>query len=166
MVEERNVSLKNYIILAVILILSVILVIYFYIWYNEFELSKNHTPIMNEYFNVINYNELEEYLIENKNVILYVSVLDDKTTRSFENKLKNVLDDYSFNNDILYMDLTGIKHNNDLYKSIINRYNLVDLPYLIIFNNGNVVDTYNVVDNNYDVELLVSYLRIKGVLDD
>lgn len=163
---ERNVSLKNYIILAVILIISIVLVTYFYMWYNEFELSKNHSPIMNKYFTVINYNELEEYLIENENVILYVSVLDDKTTRIFENNLNNVLDDYFFNNDVLYMDLTNLKDNNNLYQSIISRYDLVNLPCLVIFNNGNIIDTYNIALKNYDVEFFVSYLRIKGVIDD
>lgn len=166
MKEEKNISLKNYIILAIVLVLSIILVIYFYMWYSEVENSKINAPILDDYFSVINYNELDDYLVENKNVVLYVSVLDDKVTRSFERKLEIALGKYSFNNDMLYMDLTKVKENNNLYKSIINKYNIVDLPCIFIFNNGVIIDSYDVVDNNYDIDLLISYLRIKGVIYD
>lgn len=166
MSEEKSISLKNYITLSIVLIVSIVLVVYFYMWYSEFELNKNSTPILDEYFYVINYNELEDYLIENKNVILYVSTLNNNTTRKFESKLKTFLDDYSFNKDIIYLDLTSIKKNNGLYQSILSKYNLINLPCIVIFNNGNIIDSYSVVDNNYEVDLLISYLRIKGVLDD
>jgi len=166
MIEEKSISLKNYFILAIVLIISIVLVIYFYMWYNEFELNRKNTPILDEFFYIINYNELEDYLIENKNVILYVSTLDDKFIRKFENKLRTVLDDYSFNKNILYMDLTSLKSGNGLYQSILNKYSLINLPCVVVFNNGNIIDSYSVVDNNYDIELLISYLRIKGVLDD
>ena len=36
MEKERNIPLKNYIILGVVLILSVIVVIYFYMWNNAY----------------------------------------------------------------------------------------------------------------------------------
>ena len=38
---------------------------------------------------VINYNELENYVVENPNTVVYVSILEDEDIREFEKKLKN-----------------------------------------------------------------------------
>ena len=70
MEKEKNIPFKNYILLAVILIISAILIIYFYMWYSAYENNKLTTPIMDKYMQVINYNELDNYLIENKNCII------------------------------------------------------------------------------------------------
>ena len=49
MKEEKNIPFRNYIILSIILILSIVLVIYFYMWYSTFENNKLNTPIMDKY---------------------------------------------------------------------------------------------------------------------
>ena len=58
--------------------------------YNE---NKLYTSIMNKYLTVINYNELNDYITENKNAILYVSILGDKEINRFEEKFKNIISD-------------------------------------------------------------------------
>jgi len=69
--KKRNIPLKNYILLALILIITIILVVYFYMWYGANEKNKLAIPIMNEHMQIIKYNELNNYLIENKNPIIY-----------------------------------------------------------------------------------------------
>lgn len=162
--EEKNIPFRNYIILAVVLLLSIAVVIYFYMWYGEIEESKLENPIMDDYLNVINYNELDDYLIENKDVVIYVSILDNDETRIFEKEFKEVVDDYSLSNDILYLNLTN--ESKKIFNSFKDDYNIDSLPCIIIFKNSNVFDVYNIADNNYDVELLVSYLRIEGIIND
>lgn len=166
MKEEKKIPFKNYVILSIILILSIVVCIYFYMWYSEFETNKINTPILDQYFSVINYNELDDFLVENKNVILYVSVLDDIYTRRFENKFRNIIEKYTLNNSILYLDLTKEKNNNSLYKSIVDKYDLLNLPCIVMIDNGKVSDVYSIKDNDFDIELLVSYLRIEGVIND
>ena len=118
MEKERNIPLKNYIILGVVLILSVIVVIYFYMWNNAYEESKLNTTIMDKYLQVINYNELNNYLIENKDAVIYVSVLEDQKIRNFERKFKSIIVNNSLNSDILYLDLTSELKNNNTKKEI------------------------------------------------
>lgn len=166
MKEEKNIPFKNYIVLSIILLLTIIVVIYFYMWYGEFKMNKMNDPIMDEYLTVINYNELENYLIENNNVIIYASSLNDEKTRKFEKKLKTVINDYSFNNDILYLDLTEIKKDEKLYNAFKEDYNLSNLPCILFFYQEQVYDVYDINENDYDIELLVSYLKIRGVIDD
>ena len=165
MKEEKNIPYKNYIILSIILILSIAVVIYFYMWYSEFENSKINTPILDEYLRVINYIELDNYLVENKNFVLYVSVLDDKT-RNFENKFKYIIEKYSLNNSLLYLDLTEESRNAFLYETVLNEYRLMDLPCIVIFDNGNISDVYSIDDNKYDIDLLISFFRLRGIIND
>ena len=40
------------------------------------------------------------------------------------------------------------------------------MPCILLFDNGRVSDVYSIEDRNYDLELLVSYLKIKGVIYD
>lgn len=166
MKEERNIPFKNYIFLAIVVILSIITVIYFYMWYGEFEYNKINTSVMDKYLNVINYNELDAYLVENKDVIIYVSVLTDDETRTFEKKFKNIINKYSLNNSILYLNLTEEYNDKKLFNEILNKYSLLDMPCIIIFRDGKIVDTYSIEDRNYDTDLLISYLRIRGVIND
>ena len=166
MKNERNIPFKNYIILAVTLILSIILVIYFYMWYDEFMSKRIYTPFLDDYLSVINYNELDDYLIENKNVVLYISALDDENTRMFEKKFKNVITEYSLNNSLLYMDLSSEKNDSSLFETILNKYNLHDLPCIMIFKDGIMDEFYSIKNTKYDVDLLISYLKIEGVIND
>lgn len=165
MKEKKDIPFKNYIILSCILIISIISIIYFYMWYGEFKINKINTLVMDEYLNIINYNELETYLVENKNAVIYVSTLGNKE-RIFEKKFGVVINRYSLNSRILYLDLTEEYKNNKLFTDIKNKYKLQKTPCIVIFKNGLVDDVYSIYEHDYDLELLTSYLRIKGVIYD
>ena len=105
-------------------------------------------------------------IIENSYVVIYTSVLQDEKTRDFEKKFTKVVEDYSLSNKILYLDLTEQYNNKKLYNSIVDKYELLNMPCIIIFKDGTLHDIYSISDRNYDVNLLVSYLKIKGVIYD
>ncbi len=171
MKKEKNIPLKNYIILAVVLILSIILVIYFYMWYNAYEESKLNTMIMDKYLQVINYNELNNYLVENKDAVIYSSVLEDQKIRDFEKKFKNIIIKNSLNNDILYLDLTEELKDKNITKDIketynINNQDIANTPSIMIFKDGNLYSIYNIKDNNYNINNLVDYLEEEDIIND
>ena len=87
-------------------------------WNNAYEESKLNTTIMDKYLQVINYNELNNYLIENKDAVIYISVLEDQKIRNFERKFKSIIVNNSLNSDILYLDLTSELKNNNTKKEI------------------------------------------------
>ena len=89
--ELRVIPKKNYFILGVVLLLTVLAVYYFYMWNKAYNESKINEPVLDKYMTVINYNELEDYLIENPDTIIYTSILEDKDIRSFENRFKNYI---------------------------------------------------------------------------
>lgn len=163
--ENKNIPFRNYFALSIILILSIIVVIYFYMWYGEIKANMINISVMDKYLNVINYNELDAYLVENKDVVIYASASNDTKVRNFEKRFREVVDDYSLNS-ILYLNLSEEYNDKKLFDEIISKYDLLDLPCIIIFKGGLVDDVYSIDDINYDTNLLVNYLRDKGVIYD
>ena len=164
--KDNNIPFKNYIFLAFTLILSIIVVIYFYVWYGAYEENTLSTPIMDKYLTVIKYNELEDYLIENKDAIIYVSILENEDIRIFEKKFKNVVNYYSLNSSILYLDLSSEINDDKLFNSIKEKYRFKELPCIITYHNGTIYDVYDIKNNNYNVDNLTKYLINEGVIND
>ena len=136
MKKEREIAFKNYIILALVLIITIIGVIYIFMWYSSKEKSKLELPILDDYIMPINYNELNDYIVENKDAVIYTSVLNDVNIRLFENKFKNVIVKNNLNSSILYLDLTDeIKDNNVLLKMEKKYGTKVDIPSVMVFRN-------------------------------
>ena len=167
---EKKIPLENYIILAVTLIITVILVIYFYLWQKAYEESKKNTIIMDEYIQKINYNELSNYLIENKSTVIYSSVVGSQKTSNFEKKFVKVIQDNSLKNSILYLDLTEVVKNKTIKKELLEKYpelnNNIKDPLIIIFNNDKVIRIYNIKDNNYNIDSLIEFLEKEDIIYD
>lgn len=167
---EKKIPLKNYIILAVTLIITVILVIYFYLWQKAYEESKKNIIIMDEYIQKINYNELSNYLIENKSTVIYSSVVGSQKTSNFEKKFVKVIQDNSLKNSILYLDLTEVVKNKTIKKELLEKYpelnNNIKDPLIIIFNNDKVIRIYNIKDNNYNIDSLIEFLEKEEIIYD
>ncbi|MBQ8682070.1 MAG: hypothetical protein IJ509_04085 [Bacilli bacterium] len=158
----REIPLKNYIYLFLILLGSVLLLIYIYTWYDTYNKSKLNINIMGEYLTVINYNELDNYIIENKDAIIYVSVLGNEDINRFEKKFRNDIVENDLKNSILYLDLTN--ENIDVVTKTLN----IDknFPYLVVYTNGQITDTYNIAETNYNSKKIIKYLNRIGATED
>lgn len=162
MKKEKEIPFKNYIILAVILIFTILLVVYLFNWQSIYQKNKLQEPILDKYLMVINYNELDDYLVENKEAIVYVSVLNDEKIRMFENKFKNLIIKNDLNNKILYLNLTN--ESVEINKKYLS--NLSGVPTLIIFDEGKVVESYSIKDNNYDIKAFERFLEKEEIIND
>lgn len=161
--ELRNVPTKNYIILGVVLLVSLGLVYYFHLWfkaYNENELSNK---IMDKYMDNINYNELDNYLVENNNSIIYVSVLNNNEIREFEKKFRTLFRKKKIDNNVLYMDVT-----NDLME-FNHKYSNINVPSIMIFIDGELSIAYKIDPSDYDLNEIKNYINnafIESEIDD
>ena len=162
MKKEKEISFKNYIILAVILIFTILLVVYLFNWQSIYQKNKLQEPVLDKYLMVINYNELDDYLVENKEAIVYVSVLNDEKIRMFENKFKNLIIKNDLNNKVLYLNLTN--ESVEINKKYLS--NLSEVPTLIIFDEGKVVESYSIKDNNYDIKAFEKFLKKEEIIND
>ena len=168
MKKEKEIPLKNYILLSIVLILTIVVVIYFFLWKNTYEKNKLQTPILDDYLLVINYNELNNYLVDNKDAIIYVSKLNDESIRLFENKFKNIINKNNLNNKILYLDLTEELKENNIVKEINKKYGkeMTEVPTIVIIKDGKISSSYNIKENKYNIKLLEKYLEKEDVIND
>ena len=162
--ELRKIPFKNYVFLGVVLLVSMLILYYFYLWVDAYNESKLNKPIMNKYMDVINYNELDTYLIENPDTIIYVSILENKEIRDFEKNFKKLFKKKKINNDILYLDITEDIKNEDINNELNNKYminsvSILDVPVIIVIENGNVKSIYSISENNYDVDKVKTFIN-------
>lgn len=159
----REIPLKNYIILGLVILLTLGLVYYFYLWYITYEESKLNETIMDRYLEVINYNELNDYIVENRNAMIYTSVLEDNNIRKFEIKFKNIVVKNALKDKILYMDMTDIFKDKIKYTELrnsyqINNYNITNVPCILVFKDAKLVDIYSIKDNDYNTDDVLNYI--------
>ena len=158
----REVPRKNYIYLFLILLGSLLLLLYIYTWYDAYNENRLNTSIMDKYLTVINYNELDNYIIENKDAVIYVSILGNEDISKFEKKFKNLVSEHNLKNDILYLDIS-----NDNISIATNKLNIdEEFPYLVVYTNGVITDTYSINDNNYSNAKIEKYLNRIGVINN
>ena len=162
--ELRIIPLRNYIILGIVLLISILVIYYFYMWVNVYNETKLNSPILNEYMDGINYNELDDYLVENPNTIIYVSVLGDREIRSFEAKLKRAIKNNQIDSDILYMDITNELKNESIKMELNKKYSLnslsiIKVPSVMVFDNGNLKYIYSVSESGYDIGKLKLFIN-------
>ena len=156
--QMKEIPLKNYVYLSIILIASIFMIFYLYRWYETYRESKLNVSIMTDYLTVINYNELEDYIIENKNAVIYVSVLGNEDINKFENSFKNTIVDNNLKKSMLYLDVTNEDINTVKEKLKIDS----NLPCIVVYTNGEITDTYSIVENNYNSKKIVTYLNRIG----
>lgn len=156
--SKKQVPLKNYVYLFCILLGSLLLLFYIYRWYETYNENKLYTSIMNKYLTVINYNELNNYITETPNTILYVSILGDKQINRFEEQFKNSIVNSNLRNNILYLDITNEEKNDAMKKLNIDS----NFPYLVVYTNGKITDTYSIGKNNYSTKKTIKYLNRIG----
>lgn len=159
----REIPLKNYIILGLVILLTLCLVYYFYLWYITYEESKLSETIMDRYLEVINYNELNDYIVENRNAMIYTSVLEDNNIRKFEIKFKNIVVKNALKDKILYMDMTDIFKDKIKYTELrnsyqVNNYNITNVPCILVFKDAKLVDIYSIKDNDYNTDNVLNYI--------
>ena len=162
--ELRVIPKKNYFILGVILVISFLLVYYLYMWFEAYNESKLNKPILDKYMEVINYNELDNYLVESPNAIIYVSVLENSEIRDFEKNFKGILKKNQLEKEVLYMNITEELKNSTIKNEMVSKYtinnlSIVNVPVILVIDNGELRTIYGIKDNNYDVESLKLFIN-------
>lgn len=157
----REIPKKNYFILFIVIVLSLLIAFYFRKWYKAYEDSYLSKSIVGNYLFQINYKELDNYLVENQSAIIYVSKVGNEKIRNFEKKFINAINQNDLKNKILYLNLNNYKGDiNNKYT--INDMNITSVPNISVFKNGKLDDIYVIDVDGYNMEKIISYLILKG----
>ena len=168
---ERKIKFKNYIYLFVVLTVSIGVMVGFYMWHLSYKENVLKTPIMDEYLYSINYNELDNYVLDNGYALIYVSVLEDEGIRNFEEKFKKYIKNNELSNKMLYLDLTEVSKDTNLYSELVNKYRIKkksigDVPCLLLFKEGKLDKIYPINEKKYNFNEITFFLEQEDVIDD
>ena len=115
----KKIGLKNYIIYILIVFVTVALAIVFSFWYKNIkdeQTTKSMTAIAE-----IKETDLDNYLTENNNIIIYLGNSKKESLKEFEEEFNKYINEESLNKNIIYIDLSEVSKNFD--KKIKNKFN-------------------------------------------
>lgn len=129
-------TVKNYLILFVILLCTIFLVFYARQWYNTSkEYYANNSPIK-DIASEINEADIYSLTIENPKFIIYCSSGTLVDLKKFEGEFKNLIRKMDMSRDILYLNIDTINREN-FYDNLKNNYALNDKVKLQMSLNSN-----------------------------
>ena len=107
--QEKNL-LKNYIILVVVLLLVVGLTVYLCECYKVYNEEQKTIPVIRgTLVSEITEVDLEPFLIENPNIVIYACTASSDKCKSFEKDFKKIINKYSLQEEIVYLNLSNVE---------------------------------------------------------
>lgn len=156
----KRIPLKNYFILGIILASSIFIVLYI----NKLYLStKNNDNILNGFIKEIKTQEIDNYIIENPNFIIYLGYKNNDN-KSFEKKFKKLVTKYDLQKNIVFIDIS--QFNDETFNKFCKKYAdklLEKDSSLIIVDNQKVIDVLDITKGNNDIELVKMFFKKNGV---
>lgn len=168
----RQVKFRNYVILAVIVCLTVLAVLFLrniYLKQKDYEnTTNNRIDILYE----IKEDDLQSYLVENSEVMIYISNASNETIADFEKQFKNYIADEEVSKEIVYLNLDKV--SSTFYKELTEKYFNKDLSSEIVQNQANLLSVKSgKVDSilyhqeaSIDIEDVKRFLRVNNVVNE
>lgn len=153
--EQKEISIKNYIVLGVIVVITLLACVYLFSWFKQYNDSKINTPIITSTLREVAYDNLDTVLQERDVLIMYMCTTDESVCRSFEKKFVNYVKENNLTEDIIYLNLGYNKDENNLLDTVYSKYKsdslvkrVYEYPTLLIFNDGKIVDVLSSNEND------------------
>lgn len=169
---KREIPKKNYIIVSVIALIVAILVLYLAKLYTNININKNNSIMSNYLFNVTT-KELDNYLLENPNIIVYWSDSEDVSNNNFEKKLKKYIIRNDLQKNFVFVNTNGITSEES--DAIADKYltnelkskniNLEIVPNLLIIEEGKIIDVLYTYEQDMSMEYLKEEFKGHGVIE-
>ena len=170
--KNKETSLKNYLILLLIAVVTFITVFYLGNWYKTTEAYWSKTSDMVSVISEVKLNELNNYLLENPNTIIYISSGEDESIKEFEKSFKELIIEYDLRDEIIYLDQKLFENQKD-YQDFIDQYFHEDmkyakfvLPNLLVVENRKVVALLNTGNQPLEKEATINFLKQHGVISE
>ncbi len=165
---KRNIPRKNYIILIGLIILIICACFASYNLYQYYKDSKvNVSPLAT---NVVLYDDLKSTTVEiNADTFLVISYLQDKTVHENENDIKRVLKKKNLIDNVMYLDITELKDDDNFMEDLNNTLKLEDnlrisaFPAVVFYKEGKpsyTADSDNHILNADDFEQLIDMYNL------
>ncbi|MDD4036226.1 MAG: hypothetical protein PHS45_02765 [Bacilli bacterium] len=165
MAKKKEIEKKNYIIYALVVIFTLVLIFLIKGCYKAYKDHQLTIPVIADYVNEVKYEELSSFIVENPDFILYTCTSYEKECRDFERKFKDVIKDYNLKDKIVYLNLDSIVQdelNDDTDNFILKALNddnyFKTYPKIAVFKDSVLLE-YLVISNKVSVDRVVQLLE-------
>lgn len=165
---KKSIPFKNYLILFVIAILTVLLTLYIKEWIETYRENKISISPLSGNISEINTNELELTLNESNQIIIYVSYVNNLDVYNKERKLLKRIKSKQLSDYIIYYNVTNLLEGNEYLKILKSKFNslkneIIKAPMFIYVKNGEAIEVINSDDevvNDKELEYLIKKYEI------
>lgn len=167
----REVPKRNYWLMGLLTVATVIVVIYMANWYQA---SKNYyleSSVMTNFLGEIKEAEIENYILENPEVVIYISKDQEDSTKKFEKQLKDYIIKEEIKSYFIYLNCSTL--SSDFIASFQKKYFNGELkkinlsyPNLLVVSDGKIVDVLYKLDAKPNIKDVKSFLEKNGVTID
>jgi len=168
----KKIPKKNYILLGLLAVVTILAVIYMSKWYRASENYYLENSVMKELVGEVKELEFENYILENPDIVIYISKDQSESTKKFEKKLKKYILDENLKSHFIYVNgkdstesfLLNLKEK--YFKETMKELEIT-YPNLLIVENGKVKDIlYRTVLEERNVRDVKPFLQRNEVLED
>lgn len=172
--EKRVIPKKNYYILALLLVGTLLLLYFCVNWYKTYEESKMKEPVIASVISEVKEEELSNYLMDNPNIVIYFTSSKDLKMKEFEEDFVDYISEKELRNQIVYVDTSKIE-NKKFYDEFTDQYfhselknkgvKLDYLPNVVIVRDGKIKDVLITYDSAMTLEDVVRFLEKNEVVE-
>ena len=172
--NNKEIPKKNYFILILLSIGTILLVFYLSNVYKERVEYKNQNNNIMNFLSEIKEEELNNYILDNHDTIIYISSSLSDANKKFEYDLKKFIDKNDLNKDIVYLDSSNL--SDSFYDNLRNNYlsnelkkqniTLNNIPNIIIIKEEKIVNVlYKTLTNKLDSDKAEEFIE-KNWIDE
>lgn len=141
---------KGCITLIIIYVIVIALVLYAASWYQTFKDYKSTIPVLRNTVSEITTTELDHFILENPDGVVYMCVANNNECRSFDSDLKKKLLKSGLQTAITYIDLQDVGSRMDYINNVFQNYgdgnNITNTPLFLAFEDGKIVSYLGTTD--------------------
>ena len=165
----NKVPMINYIKVLLLFIVTIVFVVVLAnIYTKRNNYNRENSDVMN-FLSVVKYDDLENYLVENQNVFIYMAPSNNSNLDDFESSLKDYILSEELEKDFVYLDSSNFKFENyELLKQnyfskslLDNKVQIDSRSAILVVNNEEIVEVLN---ENLTIESVKTLINTYGEL--
>ena len=158
----RNIPFKNYVKFGLIIVTSLITCLLLFIIYNNF---KNRSSVLTNKVKEIEVSDIDNYISENEEVLLYFGVIQDENSKKIEDQMLEMIDNDDL--DFVYINISNEKNKKSFLKDFSKKYSeqkvIDDYPAFVYIKNGVIVDAIQKEDRFLKIEDVKEFVETNDI---
>ena len=175
----KKIPRNNYVVAAILSILTFVIVGYFAFWYTETKEYSDDNSVMTGYLLEIGeeslIDNLNNYLLDNPNTVLYMTYGNNITVQNFEEEFKHFINDNNIKQSFIYIDLNKVEdkkftsefRNNFFTEKLKNKnVDVEKQPNLFVFKEGKIQKLLYYTTQSINMSDVQIFLENEGIIEN